>query len=74
MTFLFFAQCADWAGSRRLESERSGPSRLRDLPELAFLGNRMDFVKVAVNRRLSSWDTEVSHGDEIAVMPPFSGG
>lgn len=74
MTLLFFAQCAEWAGTRRRESAEAGPVAVKNLPELAFLGDRMDFVKVAVNRRLSSWDTEVRYGDEIAVMPPFSGG
>jgi molybdopterin converting factor small subunit len=78
VTCLFFAQCADWAGTRRLELEEAGPLRLSELPErfpaLAFLKGRMDFTKVAVNRRLATWETEVRHGDDIAFMPPFSGG
>lgn len=78
MTLLFFAQCADWAGTRRMELDEAGPVTLADLvekrPALAFLKGRTDFVKVAVNQRLATWDMEVSHGDDIAVMPPFSGG
>ena len=31
-------------------------------------------IKVAVNRRLSDWDQPLSPGDELAFLPPVTGG
>ena len=29
---------------------------------------------VAINKTLSQWDTEVTSGDEVAILPPVTGG
>lgn len=78
MRLRFFAQCADWAGRREmevpLENSRVLTAVLRELPGLAsLLANRKD-LKVAVNCEYAHFDTEVQDGDEVAFMPPFSGG
>jgi molybdopterin synthase sulfur carrier subunit len=77
VTLLFFAQCADWVGARRLDLDAAGPVRLRDLLSgmsiLTPLLTRSGY-KIAVNRAFADIETEVHHGDEVAFLPPFSGG
>jgi molybdopterin synthase catalytic subunit len=46
-------------------------TRLRRLPELEALPGR---PAVAVNRRYVDESCPVSHGDEIALIPPVAGG
>ena len=75
---LFFAQCADWMKETRLEMDCPLPKPLLDLLK----GNsrfqpvleRRSLLKVAVNRKFAGFETEVKDGDEIAFLPPFSGG
>lgn len=31
-------------------------------------------IKVAINQKLADWDTLVSEGDEVAFLPPVTGG
>ena len=74
----FFAQCADWAGRREMEVSVGHPRALtavlRELPALAPLLAHQDNLKVAVNCEYAPFDAEVQDGDEVAFMPPFSGG
>ena len=78
MTLLFFAQCADRMSRRHLAVELPEPLPLRDalraIPELAPLLQRPNSYKIAVNHAFADPDTEVCDGDEIAFLPPFSGG
>ena len=75
---LFFAHCADWMKESKFEVGCSAPKPLIDL-----LGENSRFqpilehrvlLKVAVNRKLAGFETEVKDGDEVAFLPPFSGG
>ena len=76
--FLFFAECADWMGCREIEISFSKPVKLveflENTPALFPLLSHLDFLKVAVNQSLSDFQKEVCDGDEIAFMPPYSGG
>jgi molybdopterin synthase sulfur carrier subunit len=75
---LFFAQCADWLAMREAEIALEKPMRvdqlLRSRPELAPLLDHAAIVKVAVNRTIADFDAEVHNGDEVAFLPPVSGG
>ena len=76
---LFFAHLGDAAG---------GPEAMMDLPEGAsvetaaselakrwpVLSSLLDHVRVAVNAEFARPETLLSDGDEVAWMPPMSGG
>ena len=76
--FLFFAQCADWMKTRELEISFSRPTLLIDFlkedQRFLTIKEKSSFLKVAINQELSSFQSEVRDGDEIAFMPPYSGG
>ncbi len=78
MSFLFFAQCADWVGVREAEIDVPEPVRLHVLvektPVLAPILDHSRFLKVAINREISVMGAVVADGDEVAFMPLFSGG
>ncbi len=78
MKLLFFAQCADWMSRRDLAVGIPSPMSLgelmRNTPELAPLLQRPKAYRIAVNRAFADPDTEVRNGDEVAFLPPFSGG
>lgn len=82
ITIIFFAQTREIIGQSSLTLEFS--SSLSDLEnlrlELVSRGNSWDLalqrdkLLVAVNQEMSSWDTAVNDGDEIAFFPPVTGG
>lgn len=78
LKLLFFAQSAEWAGRRKLdvpwEGRTSVESLLGRLPELRPILLRRDMLKVAVNQEFSDFNAEIEDGDEIAFLPPVSGG
>lgn len=78
LKFLFFAQCADWMNCREVEFPLNGSAKLLDLlggdPRFTPLAGKLDALKVSVNETLTDFQAEVRDGDEVALMPPFSGG
>src|SRR5713226_4419342 len=76
---LFFGAARDAAGLEELELSLSSQSNvasafarlLVDYPALARFGNSL---LLAVNQEYASADREISDGDELAVLPPVSGG
>ena len=76
---LFFASLADLMGERRrslrLAAGATIADALRDLsldvPELAAHAPHVSF---AVNETIVSADAALSDGDELALIPPVSGG
>lgn len=76
--FLFFAQAADWVRRRELTMDLPGPNRITDLieqqPDLQPINEHRKSLRVAVNREFSDFQCEVKDGDEIAFIPPVSGG
>lgn len=76
--FLFFAQSADWVKRREWQVDLSNPRRIEDLlHEQSFLNPieaHRKALRVAVNREFSSFESEVKDGDEVAFIPPVSGG
>jgi len=75
---LFFAQCSDWMKRKEIEVTIDQDLPLIDLiestPELSPVMEHLDLLKVAVNREMSSIESNVSDGDEVAFLPPLSGG
>lgn len=73
---LLFAQSAEWVGTREvvLEPGSSLPlGRLLERPEFAGLKGRGK-LRYALNREFRGPRALVRDGDEVAVLPPVSGG
>src|ERR1700674_980054 len=76
---LFFGAARDAAGREQLELSLSSPANvasafaqlLADYPALARFGNSL---LLAVNQEYALRDLKLSDGDELAVLPPVSGG
>ena len=76
---LLFGAAADRAGTRQIEVPVGGSTTLGELwPVLAdrhpCLVPMRDTLAFAVNDEYARMDDLVSPGDEIAVLPPVSGG
>jgi molybdopterin converting factor small subunit len=75
---LFFAQCADWLKRREAQIGLGKPmpvgELLRSHPELAPLLEHASSLKVAINGTIADFNEEVRDGDELAFLPPVSGG
>src|SRR5437016_7195240 len=76
---LFFGAARDAAGREELELSLSSQANvasafsqlLADYPALARFGNSL---LLAVNQEYALPDREISDGDELAILPPVSGG
>jgi len=76
---LFFASCREAAGRREADFELDGPLTVaglldalcRDHPSLGPLSGTL---QVAVNAEYAPRDASLRDGDEIALIPPVSGG
>jgi molybdopterin converting factor subunit 1 len=79
VTVRLFARLRDLAGAGELAREVSAPATVEtvwralvaDMPELADYERTMS---VAVNADYSKMSAGVSEGDEVAFLPPVSGG
>ena len=75
---LFFGRLQDALGTRSLTAAL--PPRVRDTDSLrAWLGRdhpalRDPSVRIAVNAELRAGNAPIGDGDEIAFLPPMSGG
>jgi molybdopterin converting factor subunit 1 len=76
---LFFGAAADRAGLRRIEVPVSDRAKLAEIwpvltdlhPSLAPMRDTLAF---AVNGEYARMEDVISPGDEVAVLPPVSGG
>ncbi|MEM1223568.1 MAG: molybdopterin converting factor subunit 1 [Verrucomicrobiota bacterium] len=74
---LYFAQLADLAGrtEEQIEvSERSAESLYADLRTAYNFPHDFKQLQVAINHELSAHETPLEEGDEIAFLPPMTGG
>jgi molybdopterin converting factor small subunit len=78
LRILLFGEYARRAGKSEIRWAAPRATTLRTLlakvPELAGLARRRGTFRVAVNREFAALDTKVRNADEVALMPPFSGG
>lgn len=77
VTLLYYAALRDAAGTSRETLDTNAPT-LRALYEQARERHRLPFVeanlRVAVGNAFARWDDAPRDGDEIAFIPPVSGG
>lgn len=74
---LFFAQAMQWVGQQKLEREINQPLQIAELiewQELSGLKEHLAATRFAVNQEFVDLKSWVKDGDEIAVLPPMSGG
>lgn len=79
---LFFAQVRELLGESALMVEASEATNTAEglRAQLAAKDEKWgkvlasDKLLVAVNQTISSWDTPVEDGDEVAFFPPVTGG
>ena len=74
ITVRLFAGLRELAGTGRRELELPEGSSLADVWPALDLGEEPPGLLYAVNRAYAERETEVADGDEIALIPPVSGG
>jgi molybdopterin synthase sulfur carrier subunit len=78
LRLLFFAQSSDWVKRRHWDINLPTPKRiidlLTDVPDLNPILGKLKSLRVAVNQEFSDVNCEVKNGDEVAFLPPISGG
>jgi MoaE-MoaD fusion protein len=76
---LFFGQLKDITGVAQEEAELSEGARVQDLFErygrkFPKLASFRDSIATSVNQEYANWRAPLSSGDEVAFLPPVSGG
>ena len=79
VTVRLFARLRDLAGSGELVRDVQAPATVQSVwktlvAEMTALGEYERTMSVAVNADYSRMSTSVSEGDEVAFLPPVSGG
>jgi molybdopterin converting factor subunit 1 len=79
VTVRLFARFRDLAGSGELVRDLPGPATVRDVwqvltAEIPSLGQYENAMSVAVNAEYARMAAAVHDGDEVAFLPPVSGG
>lgn len=80
ITVLFFAQTKELVGTDKLELSGEYATAEAIRQELSQQGDKWDLalekgkLLVAINQTISSLDSAVSDGDEVAFFPPVTGG
>ncbi|MFQ5559553.1 MAG: MoaD/ThiS family protein [Nitrospinota bacterium] len=76
--FLFFGQTSKWMSRSSLELKiKSGTTLfecLKENSELAPILSHRQGLQVSVNSEFADFLTKIHDGDEVAFLPPFSGG
>jgi molybdopterin converting factor subunit 1 len=79
VTIRLFARLRDLAGSGELVRDVPGPATVQSVwrtlvTEMPALGEYERTMSVAVNADYARMSAPVSEGDEVAFLPPVSGG
>ena len=79
VTIRLFARLRDLAGSGELIRDVEGPATVQSVwrglvAEMPALGEYERTMSVAINADYSRMSASVSDGDEVAFLPPVSGG
>ena len=74
----FFARLRELAGVEATPLKAPAHTRVVDVYEAMRVAHPSlpprESVRAAVNQEFAAWDTPVSDGDEVAFIPPVSGG
>jgi molybdopterin converting factor subunit 1 len=75
----FFASAAEAAGTRQRVARLEAPTTVKTLldglcAEFPKLARLRPALRVAVNREYAAEEAGLSDGDEVALIPPVSGG
>ncbi len=74
----FFAQSADWIGFKELDMPFEHPQKLGSYlsgsPLFKIIYDNRSSFQVAVNYEMADFNKEINDHDEIAFLPPYSGG
>ena len=76
---LFFARLQEDMGISELlmDEENAGQTVEQLRNNLVAMGKAIladESIRVAINQNFCAWDTEIKDGDEVAFMPPVTGG
>lgn len=77
---LFFGKLADLVQEAEFQYEAEPGTRVSDCYKHLASQSRLQpleqkpNIKVAVNQQLVDWDKQLSSGDELAFLPPVTGG
>ena len=79
---LFFAQLAELAGQDSIELEATVPQKVYELIDalaVSLSAEALEVIRdestmVSINHAVCDRDDMVCSGDEVAFLPPFSGG
>lgn len=78
LKLLFFAQSADWLKRSQMRISIDKPMTieavLKNTKELSPIFDHREILKVSINCKFADFKTEVCDGDEVAFLPPVSGG
>jgi molybdopterin converting factor subunit 1 len=79
VTVRLFARLREIAGAAELQRDIADPARARDVWEVLVrehpaLGEYTGTISCAVNEEYARMTTAVGDGDEVAFLPPVSGG
>lgn len=79
ITVLFFARLQEDMGISELLMDESNAGQSAQALREALIARGKDIladesIRVAINQEFCGWDTEIKDGDEVAFMPPVTGG
>lgn len=75
LKILFFGQLTDFVKKNELETDNfSDTNKLIDFLEKEFKGLKGAEYSIAVNKNVIKGNVLLNENDEIALLPPFSGG
>lgn len=75
VNLVYFGSVTDITGMR--SEKMNSPATLNELNELLisrFPGLAVINYRLSINRQLTTGDSQLIDGDEIALLPPFAGG
>lgn len=75
----FFAYTREITGRKEMEMEVNEAARLGDILDILVerfpaLKSYREEIKMAINHEYAPLETAVRDGDEVAILPPVSGG
>ena len=79
ITLLYFAFIKDITGVKFDLLELPSDISVKSLAEIILekyprLSNIINMIQISVNYKVVNWDTILKEGDEVALLPPISGG